>query len=444
MPQTNIQTNTQTTHQGIDQRTKRPTSLISQGKLISYSYDVHGNIKTKTETPIDSKTGQALKQSSQNIIGYLSSLQLFYHPNNELAKSVKIEQQGFVITKTTTSYHYDAFGRRIAKNSKTQTLNKLNQNGKLVKYPTTLLHLRKTDKTTYQSTLMLWEGNRQLQEYTDQLIFTTVYDQDSFEPVSRLVQSRDKDCDDLKIYHYHNNHLGTPQELTDDYGNVVWANYEYAWGGRYTHHYNSQSLNGYDILEHELQPIRFQGQFFDTETSLHYNRFRYYDSDVGMFIQRDPIGLLGGINIYQYADNPVMWIDPFGLNRFKKTQWQAPISGTGQVYTVYQQNIDWNKIDKKGRTNLERALKGIAPLGNDGKSINLHHSKQDSRGSLFELSKTTHNRYDRTNALHPYKVNGLGKHPFYAVDRKLFGKDRRQYWIDRAKAEIRNRKKCIS
>ena len=33
-----------------------------------------------------------------------------------------------------------------------------------------------------------------------------------------------------------------------------------------------------------------------------------------MFIQRDPIGLLGGDNVYQYADNPVMWIDPFGLS----------------------------------------------------------------------------------------------------------------------------------
>lgn len=34
---------------------------------------------------------------------------------------------------------------------------------------------------------------------------------------------------------------------------------------------------------------------------------------MGMFIQRDPIGLMGGINIYQYADNPVQFIDPFGL-----------------------------------------------------------------------------------------------------------------------------------
>ena len=47
---------------------------------------------------------------------------------------------------------------------------------------------------------------------------------------------------------------------------------------------------------------------------LHYNRFRYYDSDVGMFISRDPIGLLGGSNVFQYAPNPVMWIDPWGLS----------------------------------------------------------------------------------------------------------------------------------
>ena len=42
------------------------------------------------------------------------------------------------------------------------------------------------------------------------------------------------------------------------------------------------------------QAIRFQGQYFDHETGLHYNRFRYYDPDVGRFIHQDPIGLAGG------------------------------------------------------------------------------------------------------------------------------------------------------
>ena len=53
--------------------------------------------------------------------------------------------------------------------------------------------------------------------------------------------------------------------------------------------------------------------------NLHYNRFRYYDSDVGMFVSRDPIGLLGGDNVFAYAPNPIQWIDPLGLKSTTKT-----------------------------------------------------------------------------------------------------------------------------
>jgi RHS repeat-associated protein len=60
-------------------------------------------------------------------------------------------------------------------------------------------------------------------------------------------------------------------------------------------------------------PLRFQGQYFDAESGLHYNHFRYYDPETGRFISQDPIGLLGGINHYQYAPNHINWIDPLGL-----------------------------------------------------------------------------------------------------------------------------------
>ena len=108
----------------------------------------------------------------------------------------------------------------------------------------------------------------------------------------------------LRIYHYHTDHLGTPQELTNDRGEVVWLNYQMAWGGSFSQLNNVHNLDGLDVSADELQPFRFQGQFFDGETGLHYNRFRYYDSDVGMFISRDPIGLLGGFNVFAYAPNP--------------------------------------------------------------------------------------------------------------------------------------------
>ena len=119
----------------------------------------------------------------------------------------------------------------------------------------------------------------------------------------------------LRIYHYHTDHLGTPQELTNDRGEVVWLNYQMAWGGSFSQLNHVYNLDGLDVSADELQPIRFQGQFYDVETNLHYNRFRYYDSDVGMFISRDPIGLMGGFNVFQYAPNPVGWIDPWGLEK---------------------------------------------------------------------------------------------------------------------------------
>ena len=48
-------------------------------------------------------------------------------------------------------------------------------------------------------------------------------------------------------------------------------------------------------------PLRFQGQYCDAETGLHYNRHRYYDPQQGRFTTQDPISLAGGVNLYQYA-----------------------------------------------------------------------------------------------------------------------------------------------
>ena len=60
-------------------------------------------------------------------------------------------------------------------------------------------------------------------------------------------------------------------------------------------------------------PIRFQGQYHDDETGLHYNRYRYYDPSLGRFVGQDPISYAGGLNLFAYTPNPVGWIDPLGL-----------------------------------------------------------------------------------------------------------------------------------
>ncbi|EKS67891.1 MULTISPECIES: RHS repeat-associated core domain-containing protein [Caballeronia] len=108
---------------------------------------------------------------------------------------------------------------------------------------------------------------------------------------------------------YQNDHLGTPQELLDESGKVVWLARYKAWGGRKPTPYGKT-----DAAEAD-NAIRFQGQYADDETGLTYNRHRYYDPATGRFITQDPIGLAGGTNLYQYAPNPIDWIDPLGLDR---------------------------------------------------------------------------------------------------------------------------------
>ena len=72
----------------------------------------------------------------------------------------------------------------------------------------------------------------------------------------------------------------------------------------------SSFFENYEIISNN---IRFQGQYYDQETGLHYNRYRYYSPYVGRYVSKDPIGLSGGHNIYQYAPSSTAWTDPLGL-----------------------------------------------------------------------------------------------------------------------------------
>jgi RHS repeat-associated protein len=62
----------------------------------------------------------------------------------------------------------------------------------------------------------------------------------------------------------------------------------------------------------------YPGQYFDEETGLHQNRFRYYDGSLGRYLESDPIGLHGGLNRYRYvSNNSLRYFDPLGLCRKK-------------------------------------------------------------------------------------------------------------------------------
>ncbi|MFW7377172.1 RHS repeat-associated core domain-containing protein, partial [Vagococcus fluvialis] len=66
----------------------------------------------------------------------------------------------------------------------------------------------------------------------------------------------------------------------------------------------------------------------DVESGLYYNRYRYYDPDLGQYLSPDPIGLAGGIRPQGYVHNPLEWIDPLGLSRYSGVDF----SGTDALY----------------------------------------------------------------------------------------------------------------
>jgi RHS repeat-associated protein len=128
----------------------------------------------------------------------------------------------------------------------------------------------------------------------------------------------------VEIHFYHCDHLGTPIALTDRNGKIVWAARYDSWGNI------EEEFNPHNIE----QNIRLPGQHHDRETGLHYNRHRYYDPKIGAYINQDPIGLRGGVNLYGYPKNPMSYTDPKGLTKCYMPSYDGPshrdnVTGTG-------------------------------------------------------------------------------------------------------------------
>ena len=105
-----------------------------------------------------------------------------------------------------------------------------------------------------------------------------------------------------RIAFYHNDHLGTAQRLTDVSASVIWSAKSEAFG--------RTTIDKAVIAN----PLRLPGQYFDPESSTHYNFFRDYDPGVGRYVESDPVGLRGNINTYGYAvANPIQNTDRKGL-----------------------------------------------------------------------------------------------------------------------------------
>ena len=122
------------------------------------------------------------------------------------------------------------------------------------------IHILTEGKT--ETTRFLWQGLRMLQEQKADLYCLYIYEQGSYAPLVRLDTDPGQTDSKPKRYYFHTDQIGTPLEVTDATGHMVWRAYYKAWG----------ALEALAPREIE-QNLRFQGQYYDAETGLHYNTF---------------------------------------------------------------------------------------------------------------------------------------------------------------------------
>lgn len=252
--------------------------LLNSTNSETFTYDKVGNRKTRQGT----QTPWSYNKNNELLTAEMAS---FDYDNNGNTTSKTENGQtttfGYGVTDRLTSvqlpdgrtavYTYDPFGRRIKKQVGSET------------------------------TIFVYADEGLVGEYTTQGTAAKTYGwrPDGIWGTNPIFQTENG-----QYYFYHNDHLGTPQTLTDAQGDIVWeAAYEV---------FGKANVDPESTLTSNL---RFPGQYWDEETRLHYNWNRYYDPAGGRYLEKDPIGFIGSdINLFRYgASNPLKMIDPLGL-----------------------------------------------------------------------------------------------------------------------------------
>lgn len=270
---------------------------------IAYNFDAVGN-RTSTVN------GGTATYSANNMNQYtdVGGTAYTYDANGNLTSdgtnSYIYDYENRLISATTPdypniTYKYDPFGRRIEKNVV----------GVVTKF--------------------VYDGDQVIAEYdnTGTLLRKFIYGPGIDEPVVME--------DGTNKYYYHFDGLGSVTELADSAGAVV-EKYEYdAYGKPSIFDGSNNSLPESAIGNVYM----FTGRRFDKESGLYYYRARYYDAQIGRFLQTDRIGFSGEINLYSYVqNNAVNFVDPSGevmsvavyLFLVKNSWWLIPaISGAG-------------------------------------------------------------------------------------------------------------------
>ena len=274
--------------------------MATPGGTHSYTYDKTYQLKT-----VDYPAASGLPDttynydSASNRTSVVNGPTTTYIPNNLNqytsvgGVSYDYDDNGSLTSDGTLAYAYDYENRLISANKAGMSA--------VYKYDPFGRRIEKEVNTTV--TKFLYDGDQVICEYNDSGTLTAKY---TYGPGIDEPIKLEKGG---QTYYYHYDGLGSVTNLTDSSGATV-ESYSYDVFGNP----DSTSVLGNRFM--------FTGREYDTETGLYYYRARFYDPKIGRFLQRDPVGYSDSTNLYQYCNNnPVNWIDPFGLEKQKNKPW---------------------------------------------------------------------------------------------------------------------------
>ena len=293
---------------GMKQRNGRITRFGNK----TYKYDELGRLHSKTET----------KKGFRPVTTY--------YKWNSQSQLVELHSP----FKGSWRYEYDSFGRRITKYQiqtdqpqPNQVINmpiranqdywhKINElwakeeqsQGEKTSQNLTALsgyrYLYKQNQLVAEAPLQITstEGNLALTQANWADAIYWLYQEDDFTPTARYEKGQ--------LHYTVADQVGTITELLTEDGYIDYRQKLNLWGEAEIDGHRHYAANDSNPLKCNH---RFVGQYYDEESELHYNRFRYYSPETGQYLSHDPIGLLGGLNPYGYVGIPTAFVDPLGL-----------------------------------------------------------------------------------------------------------------------------------
>ncbi|MEU9348609.1 RHS repeat-associated core domain-containing protein [Streptomyces sp. NPDC048278] len=222
-------------------------------------------------------------------------------------------------------YVYDPLGRRIAKQL-----------------------FRPDAEGPVERTAFTWDGATLCEQtsYTvgdDPNTVTLTWEHQGTRPVSQTERicaaGVDQEEIDSRFFAIVTDLVGTPTALVDENGEISWHARSTVWG---------KTVWRADSTAYT--PLRFPGQYYDPESGLHYNYFRYYDPETARYVTSDPLGLTPGPNPFAYVGNPFSWIDPLGLSPCSPGTRDDALLALDRAEELQSVRNDYFMADVKGTT----------------------------------------------------------------------------------------------